>query len=282
MERNTLWQGAAYALVNINSDCTNLTITRPEINLWNGDLANTDIGGQPYNESYYGDHGALLGQDQYLYLYGSIPNHEGMAVARARIDSATNLDGYEYWNGTAFQTERIQNPTGAVSIMKVSQGSAFWSAHYQRYIYLSTNFNQVTARTAVNPWGPWSGPKTIWTLKQMPYRLLPALDSSETFYSPAVQPKYASVNGTDVVIWVTYAIGKTRVDDRGGHEIGTAVRVVFEGEATSGNSTSTGGSSGGSNGGSTAAPPKNGATSSSGAGSVWAMLLAIASVTIVA
>lgn len=274
-ELRTLWSGAGYALVTINSDCSNLTINRPQINLWYGNVAKTEVGGQPFNESYFGDHGALLGQDQHLYLYGSIPNYDGIAVARTPLDSAASLEGYEYWNGTGFQTERIRNPTGAVSVFEVSQGSAFWSAHYQRYIYLSTNFDLVTARTAVNPWGPWSRPRTVWSLKQMPYRMLPAEGSLESFYSPAVQPKYANPDGTDFVLWVTYAIGKTRVDDEGGHEIGTAVRVTFQGEGTSGNSTSSGGSGSGSGGGSTAAPPENRATSNVEAGSIWAMMLMI-------
>ena len=244
----TMWQGAGYAIITVDDECNTISVDRPQRSLWNGNLADTGKGRQSFNESLFGDHGALLAQDGYLYVYGSLPRpaSDGISLARVKPESATDLNAYEYYNGTAFQTQRIHNPEIVNAVLnQTAQGSAFWSPYYSRYIYLSTAFSTVTARTAVNPWGPWSDSKPIWSLKQMPYRFYAAEGNQELFYTPAWQPKWSKASGSEIVFWVTYQVGKTNVNDHGGHQVGTAVRVNFAGGNSSAEGNTTSGSGGG-------------------------------------
>lgn len=102
--------------------------------MWHGNLP-----GQ-VTETYFGDHGALLAEDGYLYAYGSIPNSNNNAVglARVRPGQATDRDAYTYWNGETFQEERIHNPTADVAVFNAGQGTVMWSKFYKKYIYFTS------------------------------------------------------------------------------------------------------------------------------------------------
>ena len=165
------YQGAGYAIITVDDNCNTISVNRPDRSLWNGNIADsTTPSKQSFNESLFGDHGAIVAEDGYLYVYGAPPHSpSNIALARVQPDSATELSGYEYWNGSGWQSERIHNPTKTVAVMNgTAQGSVFWSPYYSRYVYLSAAFETVTARTAINPWGPWSEATDIWSLEKMP------------------------------------------------------------------------------------------------------------------
>lgn len=89
--------------------------------------------------------------------------------------------------------------------------------------------HDVFIRTARNPWGPWSKETVnLFNVNQMPYRFEPALGSIESLYSPAIQHKYSDDNGKSMVFWVTYFVENAINDDKGTHQVITAVEVHFE------------------------------------------------------
>jgi len=115
-------------------------------------------------EPWYGDICALRHQG-YVYAYG----HGGQAsqnpwvyVARARLDEATVLGAYEYWNGDGWQSERLM--TAQLSekesvFWQINQGQVVWSAWLGCFVFVYCDNwmnNKVLMKTAQKPEGPWS------------------------------------------------------------------------------------------------------------------------------
>lgn len=134
------FSGAGFALVTVNGACDNFQVTRIFRNQWYGNVGGRSGFLTPYNETFYGDHGAVLASDGFIYLFGGIPG-TGSDVGLARVSKglAFNLLAYEYWNGKAFQRKRILYPTSAIAVMNgLGQGTVFYNKYYKRYIYLSS------------------------------------------------------------------------------------------------------------------------------------------------
>lgn len=72
------------------------------------------------NEPQYGDHGQLLAQDGWVYVYGGTNTtkyYDGVYVMRVPHESQQDLDCYEYWNGTQFTKERVYDPREEQAIL---------------------------------------------------------------------------------------------------------------------------------------------------------------------
>lgn len=72
------------------------------------------------NEPQYGDHGQLLAQDGWVYVYGGTNTtkyYDGVYVMRVPHESQQDLDCYEYWNGTQFTRDHVYDPTEEQAIL---------------------------------------------------------------------------------------------------------------------------------------------------------------------
>ncbi|RZL75332.1 MAG: DUF4185 domain-containing protein [Rhodococcus sp. (in: high G+C Gram-positive bacteria)] len=127
----------------------------------------------------------VLGQDgRYLYQFGTPNGRFGDAfVSRVAPDQIENLDAYEYSTqdpDPAKQWSKNVGDTVAVVKGPVSEMSVAWNDYLGRYVMMYGNENNRTlvARTAENPEGPWSEPRTI-------------LDANQTaggIYAPFIHP----------------------------------------------------------------------------------------------
>ena len=87
-------------------------------------------------EPWYGDIGALRA-GEYVYAYGHATSANHVYVARVNYTQATQLDSYEYWNGQAWQSDRLYNVSDTESVMwGVDQGQVFWSNYYGCFVFV--------------------------------------------------------------------------------------------------------------------------------------------------
>ncbi|KAA8963881.1 DUF4185 domain-containing protein [Mycobacterium sp.] len=132
------------------------------------------VPGVPYvpgNENF--QMGAFLrGNDDYLYSFGT-PSGRGGAIYLARVPQAfvPDLTKYQYWNGD--QNSWVPgNPGAATPIIPGPAGemSAQYNSYLKQYLLLYTNgaSNDVVARTAPAPQGPWSPEQVLVSSFQMP------------------------------------------------------------------------------------------------------------------
>lgn len=126
----------------------------------------------PGNENF--QQGAFLrpgAGDSYLYSFGTPSGRSGSAyVARIFPRSVPDLTKYEYWNSDkaawvpgdpAAATPVIPGPVGELS--------AQYNTYLKQYLVLYCNgFNDVVARTAPAPQGPWSPEQLIVPSTQIP------------------------------------------------------------------------------------------------------------------
>jgi len=109
--------------------------------------------------------GAFLGMDGHAYVHGCFERSSWDWVCRlARVDpeSAGDPDAYEYWDGSGW-SDRVEQ---AVPVMTGATGlSIAWNGYLGKYLAVHTRFlaNDVVARTAAEPWGPWSDPIDLFT-----------------------------------------------------------------------------------------------------------------------
>lgn len=89
-------------------------------------------------EPYYGDHGAVLGPDGYIYALGGAGGAGNMLfLTRVLQASGDDLGSYEYWDGTSFTSSRLYNPSANQSVLDNGQGSIIYSPFYEKYLYFS-------------------------------------------------------------------------------------------------------------------------------------------------
>lgn len=89
-------------------------------------------------EPWYGDICALKAGG-YIYAYGHAKDNPWVYVARAKEESATSLNSYEYWNGESWQHERLdrENLSEKESIFwQVNQGQIIWSNYHQCFLFI--------------------------------------------------------------------------------------------------------------------------------------------------
>jgi len=148
--------GSGVAFINITSGKP--VCTRPNVQWWNSTV-----------EPYFGDHNVILSpQDNYIYAYGGLLNPGyGQNVFLARVPQwgAPYLWAYQYWNGTAFTTDRLINPSTDAAVFWAGQGSIMWSEYYQKYLYFQPGCPGgacILVTVADNPWGLWSESVSVW------------------------------------------------------------------------------------------------------------------------
>ena len=136
----------------------------------------------PGNENF--QQGAFLKPgpgDPYLYSFGTPSGRGGSAyVARVLPGYVPDLRKYEYWN-TDSNSWVPSNPGAATPVIPgpVAEMSAQFNTYLKQYLVLYTNgANDVVARTAPAPQGPWS-PEQL---------LVPSMQFPGGIYGPFLHP----------------------------------------------------------------------------------------------
>jgi len=87
---------------------------------------------------------------------------------------AQQLSAYEYWNGTAFTSQGLYNPTPSQAVFSSGQGLIVYSKLYQQYLYFKPacpGATCINVQTSNRPESPWSKGKTVWGSGQSPDHL---------------------------------------------------------------------------------------------------------------
>lgn len=125
----------------------------------------------PGNENF--QMGAFMkGTDGYLYSFGTPSGRSGAAyLSRVPPNFLPDLTKYEYWNGDS-NSWVPANPGAATPVFPgpVGEMSAQYNDYLKQYLVLYTNGgnNDVMARTASSPQGPWSPEQPLVSSFQMP------------------------------------------------------------------------------------------------------------------
>lgn len=174
------------------------------------------------NEPDWGQLSAISGNDGYTYAFangynGSV-NGENNKVVLARVPKANafNLNSYQYWNGTGFNSKRLlisdlstNGPQNLVGLDSVGQGSVFYSTYYKKFILFNMGIGfdnrNLYAWTADRPQGPWSDRITVYVDTQP--------EPPTGFdYGGYVMPKYTSSDGKTVYVsWTRAAFAEAVV-----------------------------------------------------------------------
>lgn len=124
----------------------------------------------PGNENF--QMGAFVkANDGYLYSFGTPAGRGGSAhVARVPQRFLPDLSKYEYWNGDS--NSWVPNkPDAATPVIPgpVAEMSAQYNTYLKQYLVMYTNgANDVVARTAPAPQGPWGPEQLLVSSFQMP------------------------------------------------------------------------------------------------------------------
>lgn len=124
----------------------------------------------PGNENF--QMGAFMrGGDGYIYSFGTPAGRGGSAyLARVPQRFVPDVTKYQYWNGD--QNAWVANNPGAATPVipgPVGEMSAQYNDYLKQYLALYTNgANDVVARTAPAPQGPWSPEQLLVSSFQMP------------------------------------------------------------------------------------------------------------------
>ncbi|MGB6761909.1 DUF4185 domain-containing protein [Mycobacterium sp.] len=135
--------------------------------------ADTVPGGRffPGNQNF--QMGAFMrGKDGYLYSFGTPSGRGGPAfLSRVPPNALPDLTKYQYWNGEGKGWVPM-DPGAATPIFPgpVGEMSGQYNDYLKQYLVLYTNggSNDVVARTAPSPQGPWSPEQPLVSSFQMP------------------------------------------------------------------------------------------------------------------
>jgi hypothetical protein len=113
--------------------------------------------------------GAYLRRDGYVYAYGTGAGRGGAPFLSRVVETAVaDLTQYEYWTPFGW-LKNMPFLAMQVTVAPGSEMSVAWNDHLGKFIMMYTNFlGNVVLRTADQPQGPWSLPKTLVTSAQMP------------------------------------------------------------------------------------------------------------------
>jgi hypothetical protein len=126
----------------------------------------------PGNEKF--QQGAFLrGGDGYLYSYGTPAGRGGPAfLSRVPERAVPDVTKYQYWSASEAGGGWVPNNPGAATPVipgPVGEMSVQYNSYLRQYLALYGNGgNDVVARTAPTPQGPWSGEQTLISSGQMP------------------------------------------------------------------------------------------------------------------
>ena len=90
-------------------------------------------------EPWYGDICALR-WNNYIYAYGhGVDGNPWVYLTRVRVEEATNVDCYEYWNGKTWQSDRLNGTTigDKESVFwQINQGQVIWSNYFDCFLFV--------------------------------------------------------------------------------------------------------------------------------------------------
>lgn len=120
---------------------------------------------------------AFVKSGGYVYKYGTPAGRDNPGfVSRVKKADITNIDAYEYWDGSGWKPKDAAAATPIVD--HVGELSVQWNDHLGQYVMLTTDpLNSVVMRTAPNPEGPWSAPRVLIDKRNLP-----------TMYAPMIYP----------------------------------------------------------------------------------------------
>jgi hypothetical protein len=154
----------------------------------------------PYPQPQYS--GAILPAGDWLYCYGVTGHESGVQqvyLARVRPSDIEDRDRYEYLSGT----EPTWSPDVRDAVPLFDGPPNELSVSYNDYLgsYLAVHSQGTTgaqvARTAPQPWGPWSERTTLWMVEATPDKKYPV-----AAYAGKEHPSLAEDGGR--VIYFTY------------------------------------------------------------------------------
>lgn len=114
-------------------------------------------------------------RDGWVYLYGSYKDEHGgqhCYLSRVKSEKIEDLGSYEYWSGEGW-SRRLSKAEPVFGGMP-NEMSVSWNPYLARYLSVHSLglTGEVVARTAPEPWGPWSDPLLLWKVNP----LFPATD----------------------------------------------------------------------------------------------------------
>ena len=106
--------------------------------------------------------------DEFVYCYGTVKQSgtQNCYLARVRGGDIERVERWEY----LMSREGAWSPRIAEAIVLFSgmpsELSVSWNAHLRAYLAVHSLdlSGKIVARTAPQPWGPWSEPTTLWTV----------------------------------------------------------------------------------------------------------------------
>jgi hypothetical protein len=117
---------------------------------------------------------ALLLDGDYLYVYGTDEDIKRggpdryVIVARVPIKEAGDVSAWRYFGKDGWKTDF--HDASRISNEMASEGSVTYIPALKHYVLVYTQIgfsDKIRARTALNPWGPWSLPVTIYQCPDM-------------------------------------------------------------------------------------------------------------------
>ncbi len=141
--------------------------------------------------------------DGLVYFYGVRAAEDGAQLchlARVEADSLGDLNAYEYFSGSGW-SPRAGDATAVFSGVP-NEMSVSWNEWLGCWLAVHSLdlSGRIVARTAPNPWGPWSEPTTLWQCRQGKLDYVPPY--APLLYAGKDHPELAGDGGR--VLYLTY------------------------------------------------------------------------------
>jgi hypothetical protein len=145
---------------------------------------------------------AFLAVEDWLYLYGVIADAAGVQrvyLARVRPADIEDLGAYTYLSGPGPDWSADVADAATLFDGPPNELSVSWNAYLGAYLAVHSNHGtgEQVGRTAPAPWGPWSAPTTLWTVRPWPGKTYPV-----AAYAGKEHPALAEDGGR--VVYLTY------------------------------------------------------------------------------
>jgi hypothetical protein len=143
--------------------------------------------------------------DGFLYLYGVRRDEAGVqrcSLARVPRDDIEHHEAYRYLQSTT--PAWSPDPAQAIPIMSgmPNELSVSWNPHLRAFLAVHSLdlTGRIVARTAPDPWGPWSDPVDLWQVQPPPLDY--SIPYSPLIYAAKEHPELAEDNGR--ILYITY------------------------------------------------------------------------------
>lgn len=116
------------------------------------------------------------GKDGFIYIYGVLRDSAGVQrayVARVLPGKMENRAAYEFYQSSSNQWLAELGQASSIMTGMPNEMSVSWNAYLSAWLAVHSLdlSGAIVARTAPNPWGPWSEPTTLWQVvpPKLPY-----------------------------------------------------------------------------------------------------------------